>query len=144
MFPSSQSWTPWSHFCTYMLLCGHQYLWTLWCHHDTSWDLLCTLSGHFQVHTYMPVHNLQGKPKICKQINWDMHIIPHLKTYTQIPSKRSKPIKYCLEYKIHATFTEISEIFGPTLHKAQWCYKHPFVIFHLRWKFFLWYFTDAD
>lgn len=129
-----------------MLLCGRQYLWTLWCHHDISWDLLCILSGHSQVHTYMPVHNLQGKPKICKQINWctECHIKTSTLHYSQPQHLNSLTTfdKYCLECKIHATYTKISENFGLTVHKAQWCYKHPFVIIFI-FIHFLWYFTDA-
>lgn len=53
--------------CTYMLLCVHQCLWTLWYHHDISWGLLCSLSGHRQVHTYKPTHNLPSKPKTNKK-----------------------------------------------------------------------------
>lgn len=64
---------------TYLLLCVHQCLWTLWCHHDISWDPPCSLSGHYQVHTYKITHNLPGKPK-NKQNNGSTH---EMKAWTQ-------------------------------------------------------------
>lgn len=62
---------------TYLLLCARRCWWTLWCRRDISWGLPCTLSGHCQVHTCMPAHNLLSKPTIHKHTSWYMHTAMH-------------------------------------------------------------------